>query len=193
MSTPRKRPSAPRAPRSIRACGFCRRPSARRCTKSIRSAAPSTTSPTIRGRAMDATRRSRNGAAISSALYAGSPPPQLTGLARAVQQFDLEHGDFLAVIAGMEMDVTADIRAPDHSHARPLLRPRRLRGRPAFGACLRHGARGRACAGASSRPRAAIDQYPARSRRGCCRSAGSICRGKHCARSASSSSDPAEV
>ena len=49
-----------------------------------------------------------------SALYAGSPPPQLAGLAQAVRQFDLEHGDFLAVIAGMEMDVTADIRAPDH-------------------------------------------------------------------------------
>jgi presqualene diphosphate synthase len=49
-----------------------------------------------------------------TALYAGSPPPQLAGLAQAVHQFDLEHGDFLAVIAGMEMDVTADIRAPDH-------------------------------------------------------------------------------
>src|SRR5581483_3923322 len=48
-----------------------------------------------------------------AALYAGSPPP-LTGLAQAVRQFDLEHGDFLAVIAGMEMDVIADIRAPDN-------------------------------------------------------------------------------
>jgi presqualene diphosphate synthase len=47
------------------------------------------------------------------ALYAGSPPPQLSGLAQAVRAFDLEHGDFLAVIAGMEMDVVADIRAPD--------------------------------------------------------------------------------
>src|SRR5277367_2146657 len=50
-----------------------------------------------------------------SALYAGAPPPQLTGLAQAVRQFDLEHGDFLAVIAGMEMDVVADIRAPDRT------------------------------------------------------------------------------
>ena len=50
-----------------------------------------------------------------AALYAGSPPPQLAGLARAVRQFDLEHGDFLAVIAGMEMDVDADIRAPDRT------------------------------------------------------------------------------
>ncbi len=50
-----------------------------------------------------------------AAIYAGNPPPQLTGLAQAVRQFDLEHGDFLAVIAGMEMDVVADIRAPDRT------------------------------------------------------------------------------
>jgi phytoene synthase len=48
-----------------------------------------------------------------AALYAGSPPPQLQGLSQAVGRFDLAHGDFLAVIAGMEMDVVADIRAPD--------------------------------------------------------------------------------
>ncbi len=50
-----------------------------------------------------------------AALYAGSPPPQLAGLAQAVRAFALEHGDFLAVIAGMEMDVVADIRAPDRT------------------------------------------------------------------------------
>jgi phytoene synthase len=49
------------------------------------------------------------------ALYAGAPPPPLTGLAQAVRRFDLAHEDFLAVIAGMEMDVVADIRAPDRS------------------------------------------------------------------------------
>src|ERR1700758_3332019 len=48
-----------------------------------------------------------------AALYAGAAPPQLQGLAQAVRRFDLAHGDFLAVIAGMEMDVVADIRAPD--------------------------------------------------------------------------------
>jgi len=48
-----------------------------------------------------------------AALYAGAPPPHLHGLAQAVRRFDLAHGDFLAVIAGMEMDVVADIRAPD--------------------------------------------------------------------------------
>jgi len=47
------------------------------------------------------------------ALYRGAPPPQLAGLAQAVQQFDLQREDFLAVIDGMEMDVVADIRAPD--------------------------------------------------------------------------------
>jgi presqualene diphosphate synthase len=50
-----------------------------------------------------------------AALYAGSAPPQLLGLAQAVRTFDLAHGDFLAVIAGMEMDVVADIRAPDRA------------------------------------------------------------------------------
>jgi squalene synthase HpnD len=47
------------------------------------------------------------------AIYAGAPPPHLLGLAQAVRTFDLQSGDFLAVIAGMEMDVVADIRAPD--------------------------------------------------------------------------------
>jgi len=48
-----------------------------------------------------------------AALYAGAAPPHLQGLAQAVRDFDLAHGDFLAVIAGMEMDVIADIRAPE--------------------------------------------------------------------------------
>ncbi len=47
------------------------------------------------------------------ALYRGAPAPQLAGLAQAVKQFDLQRDDFLAVIDGMEMDVVADIRAPD--------------------------------------------------------------------------------
>jgi presqualene diphosphate synthase len=50
-----------------------------------------------------------------AALYAGAPPPQLSGLAQAVRTFGLAQGDFLAVIAGMEMDVIADIRAPDQA------------------------------------------------------------------------------
>jgi len=47
------------------------------------------------------------------ALYRGAAPPQLAGLAAAVGTFALEREDFIAVIDGMEMDVVADIRAPD--------------------------------------------------------------------------------
>ncbi len=49
------------------------------------------------------------------ALYEGKPPQQLLGLAQAVRTFDLKRGDFHAVIDGMEMDVLADIRAPDRA------------------------------------------------------------------------------
>src|ERR1700729_4177676 len=49
------------------------------------------------------------------AIYAGSPPPQLAGLAQAVKQFNLKCEDFIAVIDGMAMDVDADIRAPDQA------------------------------------------------------------------------------
>jgi presqualene diphosphate synthase len=47
------------------------------------------------------------------AVYRGAPPPQLTGLATAVGAFALQREDFIAIIDGMEMDVVADIRAPD--------------------------------------------------------------------------------
>lgn len=47
------------------------------------------------------------------ALYAGSPPPRLRSLAEPVRDFALAKEDFLAIIDGMEMDVVADIRAPD--------------------------------------------------------------------------------
>ena len=47
------------------------------------------------------------------ALYAGKAPPHLRGLAQAVREFNLQCEDFIAVIDGMEMDVVADIRAPD--------------------------------------------------------------------------------
>jgi hydroxysqualene synthase len=46
-------------------------------------------------------------------IYDGQPPARLTSLAQAVRGFGLERKDFLAVIDGMEMDVRADIRAPD--------------------------------------------------------------------------------
>ena len=69
--------------------------------------------PTIRGRANRGARPCSAGARDIDALYSGAPPPQLTGLAQAVKNFALEREDFLAVIDGMEMDVVADIRAPD--------------------------------------------------------------------------------
>jgi len=47
------------------------------------------------------------------AIFAGAPPRPLAGLAAAIRAYDLQRRDFLAVIDGMEMDVAADIRAPD--------------------------------------------------------------------------------
>jgi len=47
------------------------------------------------------------------ALYAGHPPVRVTDYVPSVKQFGLRREDFLAIIDGMEMDVPADIRAPD--------------------------------------------------------------------------------
>jgi phytoene synthase len=47
------------------------------------------------------------------ALYAGRPSAKVRDYARSVQKFGMRREDFLAVIDGMEMDVPADIRAPD--------------------------------------------------------------------------------
>jgi squalene synthase HpnD len=47
------------------------------------------------------------------ALYAGTAPPQLRALARCARVYNLQRDDFIAVIDGMEMDVVADILAPD--------------------------------------------------------------------------------
>jgi phytoene synthase len=47
------------------------------------------------------------------ALYAGKPAAQAAFLETAVRDFGLRKADFLAVIDGMDMDVAADIRAPD--------------------------------------------------------------------------------
>jgi presqualene diphosphate synthase len=49
------------------------------------------------------------------AIYSGAPPAHLLGLAQAVRTFDLDRADFMSVIDGMEMDVVADIRAPDRA------------------------------------------------------------------------------
>ena len=50
-----------------------------------------------------------------NALYAGAPPAPLRGLAKPIRRYDLRREDFLEIIAGMEMDVAGDIRAPDSS------------------------------------------------------------------------------
>jgi phytoene synthase len=47
------------------------------------------------------------------ALYAGKPAGRAEFLTPSVQAFGLRKADFLAVIDGMDMDVAADIRAPD--------------------------------------------------------------------------------
>jgi squalene synthase HpnD len=47
------------------------------------------------------------------ALYAGPAPARVQGLVEPMRHYDLRREDFLDIIAGMEMDVEADIRAPD--------------------------------------------------------------------------------
>ena len=47
------------------------------------------------------------------ALYGGRPAGQASFLQAAVRTFGLKQSDFLDVIDGMEMDVVADIRAPE--------------------------------------------------------------------------------
>ena len=48
-----------------------------------------------------------------AALYAGAPPERTRPLVEPVRLFGLRQEDFLAVIDGMQMDVDADIVAPD--------------------------------------------------------------------------------
>lgn len=47
------------------------------------------------------------------ALYAGGAPGRASLVAEAVRRFDLDKADFIAVIDGMAMDLSADIRWPD--------------------------------------------------------------------------------
>jgi phytoene synthase len=49
------------------------------------------------------------------ALYAGNPPPRVAPYQSAVKRFGLKREDFIAIIDGMEMDVPAEIRAPDEA------------------------------------------------------------------------------
>lgn len=49
------------------------------------------------------------------ALYAGHPPPRVRDYALPIERFGMRKDDYLAVIDGMEMDIPADIRAPDEA------------------------------------------------------------------------------
>ncbi|MCC6781115.1 MAG: presqualene diphosphate synthase HpnD [Hyphomicrobiales bacterium] len=49
------------------------------------------------------------------ALYVGRQVPRTRGLMEAMRRFKLRREDFHAIIDGMEMDVVADIRAPDEA------------------------------------------------------------------------------
>lgn len=49
------------------------------------------------------------------ALYAGNPPPRVQSYVASIAQFGMRKEDFIVVIDGMEMDVPADIRAPDEA------------------------------------------------------------------------------
>ena len=49
------------------------------------------------------------------ALYGGSPSASAQGLVLPVREFGLRREDFHAIIDGMEMDVVADVRAPDEA------------------------------------------------------------------------------
>jgi presqualene diphosphate synthase len=50
---------------------------------------------------------------IASLCTGKEPSPRLRALAETIRAFDLQREDFFAVIDGMEMDVVADIEAPD--------------------------------------------------------------------------------
>jgi presqualene diphosphate synthase len=109
------RPPVRAAVPSMPRCVFFRARAARRCLKSTPSAALWTTLRTKRGHATPAGKRSPNGGAISARFIQAQPcaRARLRGLATAIHAFGLRREDFWAVIDGMEMDVDADIRAPD--------------------------------------------------------------------------------
>ena len=106
------------------------------------------------------------GAPTSRALSRHAGPARCAASAQAVKTFGLRREDFLAVIDGMEMDVVADIRAPDSPRSSFIATAWRARsaGFPCACSACRMKCRHRACR--SARTRLAADQYPARSRRG---------------------------
>ncbi len=108
--------------------------------------------------------RFSNGATISTRCIRAIRRRDCAITLASVRRFDLKREDFLAIVDGMEMDVPQDIRAPDLATLdlycdRVASAVGRLSVR-VFGLARgrRHPAR------ASSGPRAAIDQHPARHR-----------------------------
>ena len=93
-----------------------------------------------------------------------------------IADYGLREADFLAIIDGMEMDAGDADHRPQPGRARPLLRPRRLRRRPAFGARLRRSSPAADEVAHALGRGAAAHEYPARCRRGCAARRGSICR-----------------
>ena len=90
------------------------RSGARRCMRSTPSAAPSTTSPTATARASRAAPRSQRWRADIDRLFDGTVTAGDAPTSREpIRRFGLRREDFHAVIDGMEMDVDADLRAPD--------------------------------------------------------------------------------
>ena len=169
------------------------RRSATRCSRSTASAARSTTSPTTARHAPGATRQLDALARRHRHALCRRHRRRRWRSGRGGARLRSAQEDFLAVIDGMEMDVAADIRAPDLAHARSLLRPRRQRRRPAVGHGLRHGGRSRA----SSWP--IISAARCSSPTSCAtstrmpRSAGSICRAKRLRGRGIDARDPAAV
>ena len=104
-----------RGARSTRPCAFCRGSSAKRCSRSTHSAAPSTTSPTRRSARRSASPRSSTWRRDIDDLYAGGSRTERCRRSslRSRQEVRSRAADFLAVIDGMEMDVRRRHRAPD--------------------------------------------------------------------------------
>ena len=103
---------------------------------------------------------------VERALCGRSAGPVPRFWPRRWRSIGLRQEDFLAVIDGMDMDVDGGYHRARSRHARSLLRPRGERGRTALDQGVRHGGRAGLRVGASSGPRIAAHQHPARSGRG---------------------------
>ena len=147
-------------------CASCRAISARRCSRSTASAGRSTTSPIPHGPRPERLAALQQWRDDIDALYHGASaaaPARLCRLgenlrpqARGFSRHRRRHGDGCA----------AGYPRAGSCYARSVLRPRRQRRRPPVGAGVRPARGRRHPARPSSRPRAAIDQHPARHRRG---------------------------